>query len=182
MPEIDIERLLLVVVGAHLKAEAADRPIAYRLQQAVNEKLDQLADPPDLVISLVCSDVWYLNNDELHDRPVICIGGPGVNALSAYLYPRLASALQVDQQLVIQLDPEFDDLRVNIWGMSHGETAAAVDLFAQKYLDAYLQRVLEEQQEMEDLFDADNNGSTDDEPPSEDDDRAGGDEEEDGLI
>lgn len=153
MPEIDIDRLLLIVVGAHLKAEAADRPIAYRLQKTLNEHLDAYADPPDRVVPLVCSDVWYLNNDELHDRPLICIGGPGVNALSAYLYPRLANALQVDQQLVIQLDPEMDDLRVNIWGMSHGQTAAAVDLFSRKYLEQYLECVLEEQEEADEAFD-----------------------------
>lgn len=146
MPEIDIDRLLLIVVGAHLKAEAADRPIAYRLQQTINEHLDAEADPPDLVVPLVCSDVWYLNNDELHGRPLICLGGPGVNALSAYLYPRLANALQVDDQLVIQLDPDMADLRVNIWGMNHGQTAAAVDLFTRRYLDAYLQRVLDDQE------------------------------------
>ena len=152
MPEIDIDRLLLVVVGAHLKAEAADRPIAYRLQRVLDERLAALAEMPERVVPLVCSDVWYLNNDELHGRPLICIGGPGVNALSAYLYPRLASALQVDQQLVVQMDPEMADLRVNVWGMSHGETAAAVDLFEQKYLDAYLARVLEEQEDTDDPF------------------------------
>ncbi|MEX2672654.1 MAG: hypothetical protein WD294_11150 [Phycisphaeraceae bacterium] len=149
MPDIDEDKLLLIVVGAHLKAEAADRPIAYRLQQTLNEYLDVHAEPSDLIVPLVCSDVWYLNNEELHNRPLICIGGPGVNALSAYLYPRLPNALQVDEQLVIQLDPEMLDLRVNIWGMAHGQTASAVELFNRKYLDAYLQRVLDEQEDGE---------------------------------
>lgn len=147
MPEIDEDKLLLIVVGAHLKAEAADRPVAYRLQQTVNERLDALADPPDLLVPLICSDVWFLNNEELHDRPVICLGGPGVNALSAYLYPRLPNALQVDDQFVIQLDPEMQDLRVNIWGMAHNQTITAVDLFNSKYLDEYLRRALLAQQE-----------------------------------
>jgi len=45
---------------------------------------------------LVCSDVWYLNNDPLRSRPTISIGGPGVNALSAYLADKLPSAFAIE--------------------------------------------------------------------------------------
>ncbi|MHC4996144.1 MAG: hypothetical protein ACYTGQ_13945 [Planctomycetota bacterium] len=143
MPDINPNHLLLVVTGAHLRAEAADRPVAYSLQQEINGWLGlNVAQNDRWLMPLVCSDVWYLNNEHLHTRPTVSVGGPGVNALSAYLHPRLPSALQVDDQLVVQLDVEMIDLRVNIWGMDYAHTANAVNLFTSKYLDAYMRAAI----------------------------------------
>ncbi|MBI1375447.1 MAG: hypothetical protein GC159_22255 [Phycisphaera sp.] len=145
MADIDIDRLVLVVIGAELRAEAADRPLGYRLRDTIAGwiagRVD--ADPPPLV-PLVISDVWYLNNDELHTRPVIAIGGPGVNALSGFLYDKLQPALQIENQLIIQLDVEMQDLRASLWGMNHRQTAAAVELFEQRYLDGFMRAALDE--------------------------------------
>jgi len=73
--------------------------------------------------------------------PTITLGGPGVNALSAYLADKLSPALVRDEKLLIQLDPDFVDLRVGIWGFDHALTAEALDLFINKYLDSYLTAV-----------------------------------------
>lgn len=43
--------------------------------------------------------------------------------------------------MIIQLDPEFVDLRVCVWGMNHELTIAALDHFVAKYLDGYLRAV-----------------------------------------
>ncbi|MEE9211689.1 MAG: hypothetical protein V3U29_03450 [Phycisphaeraceae bacterium] len=105
--------LLLIVVGAHLRAEVADRPLAYRLRQHIADWLR--AQDASLNIRLgpiVCSDVWYLNQETLQQLPTISLGGSGVNALSAYYAQKLASAMVRDNQMVIQLDPEYVDLRV----------------------------------------------------------------------
>lgn len=135
MPDIDIDKLILIVVGAHLKAEAGDRPLAYRLLESIQERLHQLTGSTDWPVTpLVCTDVWYLNNEDLHKRPLISIGGPGVNAVSGYLYQRLPTALAVEDQLVIQLDVELHDLRCAVWGMDHRHTAAAIELLEKKYL------------------------------------------------
>jgi len=146
MPDVDPNRLVLVVVGAHLRAELADRPLAYRLTNAICETLDDAAGPSAGLTALPCSDIWYLNNEELHRRPTISIGGPGVNALSAYLYERLPTALTIEDQLVVQLDVAFDDTRVALWGIDGERTAAAVTLFEERYLAAFVETVMQLEQ------------------------------------
>lgn len=134
--------LILIVVGAHLRAEVADRPLAYRLRERVEAWLEKFGQHLNLpLVPIVCSDIWYLNQDELQRRPTISLGGPGVNALSAYYGDKLASAMIREKQMIIQLDPEFVDLRVCIWGMNHEYTVEAMDHFIRQYLDGYLRAV-----------------------------------------
>lgn len=145
MVEIDTDKLLLIVTGAHLKAELIDRPHAYALQDRINDLLHRLTGSTHAPLQpLVCSDVWYLNNEELHVRPAIAVGGPGVNAFAAYLHQKLPTALAIEEQLVIQLDIEHVDPRVSLWGVDHRHTASAVELFEQKYLLEYLRAALAE--------------------------------------
>lgn len=143
-PGVDLDRLILIVTGAHLRAEVGDRPLAYRLRERIvgwlDERLDADGDDPRrLSRVVVCSDVWYLNNDELRRCPAISIGGPGVNALSAYLGDKLPSAFVIDDVLVVQLDPGFDELLACVWGVNHAATVTAVDAFAERYLGAFLE-------------------------------------------
>jgi len=141
--DIDPDTLLLIIVGAHLKAEANDRPTAYRLLDAVQKQLHQQTASTDWPITpMVCTDVWYLNSNALHGRPLISIGGPGVNAVSAYLYQKLPTALAVEDQLVVQLDVEMADLRCAIWGVDGGHSNSAVELFETKYLPEFIRAVL----------------------------------------
>lgn len=138
---IDTERLLLIVVGAHLRAEVADRPLAYALRDRVNRWLDDHANTPDSHRPdvLVCTDIWYLNNEELRSRPTISIGGPGVNALAAYLADRLETAFVVEDVLAVQIDLDFVDPVASCWGTTHGSTKAAIDAFCDRYLEAFLE-------------------------------------------
>jgi len=141
-PQSDPANLLLIVVGAHLRAEMADRPLAYRLSERVRawlEKFGQSVNPP--VVPLVCSDIWYINDQDLQSRPTISLGGPGVNALSAYLHDKLNTALAKDDEYIIQLDAEFIDLRAAIWGRDHDLTVTALEKFVARYMDGYLRAV-----------------------------------------
>lgn len=138
-PVNDPAHMLLIVVGAHLRAEVADRPLAYRLARRISTWLARSA--PELNVPLtpvVCCDIWYINQPALHSRPTISLGGPGVNALSAYYAGKLTTALIQDDQLLIQLDIEFVDLRACVWGRDHRLTVQALKLFVRKYLDGYL--------------------------------------------
>ena len=136
-----IERGLLIVTGTTLRAEQADRPLAYRLKEAVeNHKQDHDYRPQVLVLS----DLWYLNAKSLQNKPMISIGGPGVNAVSAYLYKYLANALVAENALVIQMDPSLKDLRACVWGANHQLTINALDIFIERgYLRDFLTTVLE---------------------------------------
>ncbi len=139
---VSTANLLLIVVGAHLRAETADRPLAYRLRQCIEQWIQrhgsQLASP---IVPIVCCDVWYMNQAALQRRPTISLGGPGVNALSGFYAAKLNPAVVRDNQMLIQLDPEFVDLRVCVWGMDHPLTVTALDHFTDKYLPAYLRAV-----------------------------------------
>lgn len=154
--------LVLIVVGAHLRAEMADRPIAYWMRERVLAWLDakfgvgggdpavaaaagevEDADPgqprpghPCRVA--VCSDVWYLNDASLRVWPTVSIGGPGVNALSAYLADKLPGVLVVDDVLMVQMDPELSEVTASVWGIDHAATVNAAEAFSERYLDAFM--------------------------------------------
>jgi len=134
------DHMVFIVVGAHLRAEMADRPLGYELLEKVNqwaEDHDELLAEP--IEPVVVSDLWYLNDETLQKRPTISVGGPGVNALSAFFAQQLPeSASDGEQQVIIQIDPDFTDLRVCIWGTDHALTAQGVELFSRQYLDSFL--------------------------------------------
>src|SRR5512146_2351094 len=118
MEEIDLDNLVLIVTGSTLRAEDKDRPLANGLADEVRKRL-----PPDSAWRcLVISDLHYINNEELHECPLICLGGPGVNHLAGILFRELPPALAVDRVLLIQMDVEMKDLRTCLWGMDHETT------------------------------------------------------------
>jgi len=134
---------VLIVVGAHLRAEIGDRPLAYRLQQEIDDwqaRHEELLSTP--VEPTVCTDVWYLNHQELQELPTLSVGGPGVNALTAYFAQQLDEDTGKQQSVVIQVDPDFTDLRACIWGTDHELTVKGVDLFVRQYLEGFLKAVV----------------------------------------
>lgn len=135
-------RVVLIVVGACVRGELADRPLAYKLQKRVRRWLTGHARTLQIDIEpIVCTDVWYLNSEELQTRPTISLGGPGVNSLSALLAQDLEEDPEAENQVLIQIDPEFTDLRVAIWGTNHALTSKGLDVFSRQYLDGYLRAV-----------------------------------------
>lgn len=138
--EVDVDRLILIVTGAHLRSEIGDRPLAYALRARMNEWLEERFGGDDRPLDVVvCSDVWWLNNDELRDRPTVSIGGPGVNALSAYLADKVPSAFVIEDRLLVQVDLDYDQLLACCWGMDHAQTQGAVSAFMEKYLEGFLE-------------------------------------------
>ena len=136
--------MIMVVVGAHLRAEVDDRPLAYRLCETMQRRI-QLAAPDNngsQIKTVVCTDVWYLNNEELHERPVIALGEPGVNAATAYFCNRLPTALVIDNTLRIHFDPE-SDAQACLWGANPSATSHAIEVFAERYLDGFLREAMD---------------------------------------
>ena len=128
---------MLIVVGAHLQAELADRPLGYRLREQIIRWHDDNPEA-DPLVPMVCTDLWYLNARELMVRPTISVGRPELNAVSAYFANRLPTALVIERSLQVQLDPEFVNLQACVWGVDEPATAAGVDLFEQRYLGPFL--------------------------------------------
>lgn len=127
---------LPIVVGAHLVAEVNHRAMAYDLH-AICE--DSLRENGSALRPVVCTDLWYLNNDDLRARPTISLGPPGLNALTAFLADKLPTAYAIDDTLAIQYDPEFADLAAAVWGVDTETTARAVGIFADKHLTGVLE-------------------------------------------
>ena len=149
MADIDTDRLIAIVTGIQLTAELGDRPLAYRIEREVRDRLEAAlgktpeGEPPRLAPAVV-SDVFYLNNDDIQGRPTISIGGPGMNAVSAMLVDQLPTALAIEDTLVIQMDLELGDARCAVWGMNHLDTVRAVETFLAKgYLDAFVRGVID---------------------------------------
>jgi hypothetical protein len=110
---VDPRHLLMIVVGAHLEAELADRPLGYRLQNDVVR--------------------WQQETPEADP-----LGRPEHNAVSAYFANRLPTALVIDRSLQVQLDPEFVTLQACVWGVDEPATRSGVDLFVERYLEPFL--------------------------------------------
>ncbi len=101
----DPDTVLLIVVGSCLRAELSDRMLCYWLRERILSWQDEMTcDPP--LLPVVCTDLWYLNADELRDRPVLTIGDPETNAATAYLAGKLPTAFIIDETLRVQLDPD----------------------------------------------------------------------------
>lgn len=148
MPDVDTDRLIAIVTGIQLKAELGDRPLAYRIERELRARIAaELPPTPDgelpALAPAVLSDVFYLNHEAIQTRPLISIGGPGVNAVSATLVETLPAAVSIEHTLAIQMDLEMNDPRCAVWGMNHLDTVRAVETFVAKgYLDTFLKGVI----------------------------------------
>jgi hypothetical protein len=131
---IDLSRTVLIVTGAHLHAELSDRPLAYRLREAMRGRVEGQGGHV-----LVCSDVWYMNNEQLRSCPTVSVGAPGVNALSAFLADKLPSAFVVEGKVLVQADPVFEELVACCWGAGDTGTASAVGAFVERYMEGFVE-------------------------------------------
>lgn len=138
MADNELEQLILIVTGASIRAEQMDRPLAYR----TGRRIAKILGPESTWQSLVISDALYLNQARLQQLPVISIGGPGVNGLSALLYRQLPSVLTIDDALIIQMDATGEDPRCCLWGMDHDQTVQALNLFFKlQYLERFIRGI-----------------------------------------
>jgi hypothetical protein len=129
-------RLLLIVTGSTLRAEQLDRPLAYYLQQQV----DQAARRLDLGFETrVIADFRWLNEEDLQDIPTISVGGPGVNELAKIWVKAVPFSLAVDEQYCIQMDPDLLVPRASLWGMDNPTTQIAVSVFVDRFLPRFLE-------------------------------------------
>jgi len=127
------DALVLVVVGAQLDCERIDRPLAYRLCRRLAEAIDG-DGRPDLPRPMPCTDLWFVNNHRLRQRPAIAIGRPDANAGTAYLASRIPTAFAVDDRIRIHLDPAFEQAGACFWGTRPEDAEAALDVFVDRYL------------------------------------------------
>ncbi len=151
MPDINTDRLVLVVVGAHIRAEVYDRAPAMRLREAIDETVagrwrdaGQGTDKQGAPQVIVLTDLWRLNDPLLAPLPQVSVGHPEVNALSAFLADKVPPAYVVDGELAVQFDAAAPEAVALCWGIDHAATDRAVDEFMARYLGAFADAVVRE--------------------------------------
>ena len=137
-------RVLLIVTGSTLRAEEMDRPLAYYLKQRIEQALADAADAgrdglEDYVVRVV-ADFRWIHDEPLQGFPTICLGGPGVNALSQRWLEDVPVSLAVGERYFIQMDPDLGDPRASVWGMDNATTQIAVSVFIDRFLPPFLER------------------------------------------
>jgi hypothetical protein len=137
---VELDGLMLIVTGSTLSAERFDRPSAYWLRDRIGESLARAAPGRSV---LVCSDLWYMNHDELRVLPTISIGPPAQNALAAFLADKLPTLYAVDGRFLVQGDPDGFEPMVSCWGRDSDLTRHAVARFAESHLAGFLERSVE---------------------------------------
>lgn len=154
--------LLLIVTGSSLRAEEADRPLAYFLKHNVEERLSaRSGDNLNWLVSVV-ADIRWLHEEGLQRCPTISLGGPGVNMVAQKWLEDVPISMAVEQQFFIQMDPELEEPRVSIWGMNNAETQIAVSSFIQRFLPRFLDHCVEHALEMP-AYEPENEDGEDDE-------------------
>jgi hypothetical protein len=135
---LDERETVLIIVGADIIPEERDRPTAYELKRAVDER----GKGKQHRRAVVLTDVWHSSATILQQNPTIAIGGPGVNALSMSLVESLPVAVTDGKTYFIQFDSRSTDQRVVIWGISAEATREGVQRFVSEgHLDSFLDRL-----------------------------------------
>ena len=134
--------MVLVVVGAHPRAELFDREVATQLRSdlaaAMAEAWSQIgaqSTPAPEVI--VLTDLWRLNDAALAHLPQIAVGHPSVNALTAFLAEKIPPAFVIDGELAVQFDAAQPEAVAACWGTTHTGTRRAVEEFRSRYLERF---------------------------------------------
>lgn len=131
---------LHLVVGSHPHAERDDRPTAYRLQAKIDRAIEELRAPAGSELrSQILTDLWFMNDPALIAAPAVAFGTAGTNAAVAHFASRLPQAMVVDGQFEILLDRTAGDHRVCLRGVDGKSTAAAVDVFVEKFLAQWIE-------------------------------------------
>ena len=134
----DVSTLVPIVVGAHIRAELGDRFSALALAELVDAELQARA--LDLR-SVVCTDLWYLNDDRLRSRPTISVGEPSLNALTAFLADKLPDVFSVRDELIVQMDLKGEGRLACCWGSDAEATRRAIDVFCERYLEHFVRSI-----------------------------------------
>lgn len=147
-------RLILIVTGSSLRAEEADRPLAYYLKQQIEKAVAQREGKPFQIV--VVADFRWIHEEAFQRLPTISLGGPGVNALAHRWLEELPISLAVDEQYYIQMDPDPEaEPRASLWGMDNANTQVAVSAFLQRYLPHFLEHCADAELGIDDLEDED---------------------------
>ena len=121
-PYFELRSTVLIVVGHGLLAEEEDRPIAYELKRAINQRAGASGGR-----AVVVTDAWLLEQELGDFFPAIALGGPEVNGFTEEICEDLPIAWEREQEAFIQMGDEVK--RAALWGTDPKGTREAVGRF-----------------------------------------------------
>lgn len=135
---LDRRTLLAIVVGSAPEEELTARALAYELRGSILD-WQEADDEPSPLRPVVCTDLWYMNDEALRVQPVVTIGPPEANAATAYHASKLPGVFVMEGRYRVHLDPEFLKPHASLWGAGPRATADAVECFTERYLADWLE-------------------------------------------
>lgn len=121
----DRRKTVLLVVGSQIIAQIHDGTAAAGLREEINRR----GRKENLEFACVVTDTSLLLERDFMEFPMISIGGPASNKLTAALADQLAIEPGGPQVIKVQHSMSSGDRRVALWGGLAGETTQAVDFF-----------------------------------------------------
>ena len=121
----DPKKGILIAIGYSVMPQAFDMIPALRLHSEIN----RLGDVHQSKRACIVTDAGLLEAKEYSNSPLISIGGPVVNKITAALKNQLPDDPISTKHVKIQHDMNNGVTRVALWGSGSIECARAVDLF-----------------------------------------------------
>lgn len=137
MKLVDSEETVVIVVASDLEAGHPDQLSAARLKA----EIDSRGRGWPYRRAVVVDDEQWFETEMFHAAPVIAIGGPGANGVSARLAGELPAVWTDGDRVVIQAELTEGRRRASLWGSDRHATTEAVEAFiARGWLDEFLDR------------------------------------------
>ncbi|MCX5800581.1 MAG: toll/interleukin-1 receptor domain-containing protein [Candidatus Eisenbacteria bacterium] len=134
----DWRKSILIVVGAMILPQIHDGEDATELRNEINRK----GSPEKMEFACVVTDVGLLAEQEFMRCPLIAIGGPVSNKLTADIVKALPRDPVSKERITVQHSMDQGDRRVALWGNLAHETTKAVNLFVSSgLLDRFLDMI-----------------------------------------
>jgi hypothetical protein len=134
---IDGEETIVIVIASELEPGHPDRLSADRLKA----EIDSRGRGWSYRRAVVIDDEQWFETPMFHGAPVIAIGGPGANGVSAKMAGELPAVWTDADRVVIQAELAEGQRRVALWGNDRHATTEAVHTFITRgWLDEFLDR------------------------------------------
>jgi hypothetical protein len=134
----DYRDSILITIGHKVLPQLNDGAAAAKLRQEINRR----GGEHELRVAGIVTDTALGGEERYLKCPVITIGGPRINAITAALAKELPHDAVSTETRHIQHEIDHGDRRVALWGDGAAETAQAVELFiASGLLDRFLKLI-----------------------------------------
>lgn len=134
----DRRETVLIAIGAEMDPQLHDHQPASKLMETINFK----GRGRDFRRAVIVTDVALVKSPKYLDCPLITVGGPVANGITADVQRQLPFDSKSNSRLKLQHNIHVGDRRIAVWGSLSKDTADAVDLLISSgILDEFLRLI-----------------------------------------